>query len=57
MGKEQDLQYIKGFSKISVKNVCEELGVDRVNVITGRASAKNIEAVKNKIKEKLEELE
>ena len=57
MGKEQDLKYIKGFSKINVKSVCEELNIDRGNVLNGKASAKNIEAVKEKIKEKLEELE
>lgn len=57
MGKEQDLKYIKGFSKINVKSVCEELNIDRGNVLNGKASAKNIEAVKEKIKEKLEELD
>lgn len=57
MGKEQDLKYIKGFSKINVKSVCEELNIDRGNVLNGKASAKNIESVKEKIKEKLEELD
>lgn len=57
MSKESDLKFIKGFSKISIKGICEELNVDRANVLRGLASGKNIEAVKEKIKEKLEELE
>lgn len=57
MGKEQDLKFIKGFMKISLSEVCRELKVDRDNVKNGRASAKNIEAVKNKIQEKIKELE
>lgn len=57
MSKDEDLKFIKNFSKISIKGVCEELKVDRMNVLHGRASAKNIEAVRNKIEEKLKELE
>lgn len=56
MSKENDLKYIKGFSKISVASICDELHIDKSNVWTGKASSKNIEAVRNKIEEKLEEL-
>lgn len=55
--KNVDLKYIKDFSKINISGICEELGIDRGNVLNGRASAKNIEAVKNKIQEKLKELD
>lgn len=57
LSKDENLKYIKGFSKISVKGICEELNIDRANVLRGKASSKNIEAVKEKIEEKLKELE
>lgn len=57
MSKEQDLRYIKGFSKINVASICNELHIDKSNLWAGRASAKNVEAVKEKIEEKLKELE
>ena len=57
MSKDEDLKFIKGFSKISISGVCKELKVDRMNVLHGKTSAKNIEAVKNKIQEKLKELD
>lgn len=56
LAKEQDLKYIKEFSKINVSSICEELKINKSNLWSGRASAKNIETVKNKIKEQLEKL-
>lgn len=56
MDKEQDLKFIKNFSKINIASICDELHVDKSNLWAGRASAKNTEAVKNKIIEKMEEL-
>ena len=56
MSKDQDLKYIKGFSKISISGVCKELGINRMNVLNGNASAKNIKDVKNRIEEKIKEL-
>lgn len=55
--KNADLKFIKDFSKINVASICDELHIDKSNLWAGRASAKNIEAVKNKIQEKLKELE
>ncbi len=57
MSKEQDLKYIKDFSKITISSVCEELNIDRSNILAGRASEKNTKAVKQKIIEKLNALE
>lgn len=56
MSKEKDLKYIKDFSKITVSGVCKELGINRANVLIGTASEKNIKAVKDRLKEKIEEL-
>lgn len=55
--KDLDLNWIKNFSKISVKGVCEELGIDRANILRGKASEEKTAKVKNRIKEKIDELE
>lgn len=55
--KKSNLKFIKGFSQISIKGICEELKVDRSNVLSGKASEKTTEAVKKKIEEKLRTLE
>lgn len=57
LGKEEDLRYIKSFSKINVKSVCEELGIDRQNVLNNKASAINTAKVRKAIEQKLKELE
>lgn len=57
VNKEKDLKYIKDFSKINVSSVCKELGVDRQNLLNGRASEKNTELVRQTIQEKLKNLE
>lgn len=57
VNKEKDLKYIKEFSKINISSVCKELGVDRGNLLNGRASEKSTEAVRQTIQEKLKNLE
>ena len=57
MSKQHDLKYIKGFSKINIASICEELKVDKANLLAGRTSEKTTEAVKLKIQEKLKELD
>lgn len=57
MNKERDLKFIKDFSKITIKGVCDELNANRSNVLNGNASPEAIAAVKNKIVEKIEALE
>lgn len=57
VNKEKDLKYIHGFMKISLSSVCKELNIDRDNVKNGRASAKNIELVRQTIQEKLKNLD
>lgn len=56
MSKENDLKYIKDFSKITITGVCKELNVNRSNVLNGRASSEAVEAVRKRIEEKLKEL-
>ena len=55
MSKEKDLKFIKDFSKITISGICKELGINRANVLIGTASEKNIKAVKERLKEKIEQ--
>lgn len=51
-----DLEFIKNFSKISIKGVCETKKVDRANVINGRTSKENIKKVKKGIESEIAKL-
>lgn len=44
--KNEDLEYIKKFSSISVTEVCKKLGVDRSNLLNGRTSKKKMKLVR-----------
>lgn len=57
MKDKKDLNWIKGFSKISVKSICEELKINRGNLLNGKSTDKNAELVKNAIQQRIEELE
>lgn len=52
--KEADLKYIKQFRKISIMNVCEDLGIDYHNVVHGKASYKKIRRVRKEIEKRVE---
>lgn len=45
----EDLDYIKRFTKITVKGACEKVKVDRSNILRGTASKKKINKVKRQI--------
>jgi len=51
-----DLEYIKRFSKISIKNVCEKTKANRSNVLSGNASKKTINKVKKQIESEVAKL-
>ena len=51
-----DLEYIKKFSKISIKKMCEKSNANRGNVLTGRASKKTINKVKRQIESEVAKL-
>ena len=44
--ENEDLEYIKKFSSISVTEVCKKLGVDRSNLLNGRTSKKKMRLVR-----------
>ena len=56
--KEKDTKYIQTFSKITIRAICEELGLlkDYENIISGRSSEEKIHSVKEEIKNKLKSL-
>lgn len=53
MNRKQDFEFIKGFSKISIRSVCKELKIDYANVMKNKASEKNINNVKECICRKI----
>ena len=55
--KTKDWKWIRGFSKISVKKICEELKINRGNLLNGTSTEKNAELVKKAIEERIKELE
>lgn len=50
-----DIDYIKQFKEISVKNVCSDLHLlkDYHNIMSGRASKKKINKVRNELERRL----
>ena len=57
MTKEQDYQFIKKFTKISISQICRDLEIDRINVMNGKASASNIKKVKEELERRLAALQ
>lgn len=51
-----DLEYIKKFSKITIKDVCEKANVDKSNVFNGKASNKKINKVRKRIESEVAKL-
>lgn len=50
--KQEDLEYIKKFTKISVNKVCLELGYNTANILKGKATSERIHNVRRLIEEK-----
>lgn len=57
MSKEQDLKYIKEFSKIKITEICREQKIDKSNLYRGTASAESTKKVKEELKRRIEKLE
>ena len=52
--KKEDLDYIKQFREISIRNVCSNLGINYFNVMNGNASCRNIRRVRKEIEKHVE---
>lgn len=50
--KQEDLEYIKKFTKISVNKVCKELGYNTANILKGKATRERVHNVRRLIEEK-----
>lgn len=53
---DEDLEYIKKFSKISIKDICTKKKVDRSNLLTGRSTLTNSKKVRKGIESAIAEL-
>ena len=53
--KDKDWQYIREFSKISIRNICIDLGLEKdyENIIGCKASEKKIHVVRVEIEKRL----
>lgn len=54
--ENEDLEYIKKFSSISVTEVCKKLGVDRSNLLNGRTSKKKMKLVRKGVESEFAKL-
>lgn len=53
---DEDLEFIKKFSKISVQEICKKKKVNRPNLLTGRSTKINSKKVRKGIESAIAEL-
>ena len=51
-----DLEYIKKFTQIQITKVCKKLGIDYVNLITGRSSKANERKARKELESEIAKL-
>ena len=51
-----DLDFIKKFSKISIKKVCEKNNINRANLLNNKTTKKNIKTVREEIESEVAKL-
>lgn len=57
MNENEDLKYIKNFSKITITNACKRANVDRSNLLNGRIKdSEKIKLVRKYIEEEYAKL-
>ena len=56
MGKMDDLEYIKRFSKISISGICEKKGINRSNLLNNNTTRKNKRIVREEIESEIAKL-
>lgn len=56
MDNNSDLEFIKNFSKITIKDICKKAKVNKANLYTNRASKENINKVKRLIESEIAKL-
>ena len=56
VNKKVDLDFIKGFSQITITKICKDLNVDRANLLKGNASSDTTRKVKDELEKRLKDL-
>lgn len=51
-----NLEYIKNFSKITIKGVCQKVNVERSNLLAGKTTKENEQKVKEEIENQIARL-
>ena len=51
-----DLEYIKKFSKITIKGICEKTKIDRANLLRNRSKKENAKKVREEIESEIAQL-
>lgn len=54
--ENNDYNFIKKFSKITITKICNEEKIDTSNVLNGRTSEKNLSKVKNRLDVEIKKL-
>lgn len=57
INKKRDLEYIKGFQKITLASICRDLKIDKPSVYKGSVSAESLRKIKEEIQKRIKELE
>lgn len=52
----EDLEYIKKFSKITIKDVCNNANVNKSNLFAGRTTKENVKKVREEIESEIAKL-
>lgn len=52
----KDLEYIKQFSKISIKGICEKYKINRANLLNGKTKKNNIKKIREGIENEIAKL-
>ena len=53
---DEDLEFIKGFSKISIQEICNKKNINRSNLLNGRSSKINSKIVRKGIESEVAKL-
>lgn len=51
-----DLEFIKKFNKITIKKICNKLGVDDSNLYNGRVKKEKVKMIREELEKEIKEL-
>ena len=56
INNSEEYNYIRGFSKISIANICRNLKINRSNIMSGKTKKENYKLVKKEIEKEIAKL-